>query len=464
MKKQNHPNVIWIFGDQHRGQALSCMGNTNLRTPHIDKMAETGVNFTRAVSGSPLCSPFRGSLLSGLYPHQCVPGHDCAMADGIVTLGDVLQVAGYSTAYFGKWHVDGLENRGGVSREAFQTVSKPRRRGFDTWLGYENNNSPWDCWLHGHRDDGTDVPHYLLDGYETDCLTELLLEHVDRKAQQERPFFAVLSVQPPHAPYVAPEEWMQRHSAEDVQLRPNVPPVESYREERKADLAGYYSMIENLDWNVGRVIDRLVDLDIYKNTVVIFFSDHGDMHGSQGRIYKCTPWEESIRIPFIVSGGYSELSRGQKTDCLINHIDMAPTTLGLCGVSVPENMTGFDYSCVIRGEAVEHVPDSAFLQLVDPGWGDVGYAVDRDRPWRGIVTRDGWKFAALEHQPWVMYNLNEDPYETINLVFDFRFAEKRKELQMLLEQWIARTGDEFILPEPITGTYLKHHGLREISD
>ena len=99
MKEEKHPNVIWIFGDQHRGQALSCMGDPNLQTPNIDRLAETGINFTRAVSGCPLCSPFRGSLLSGLYPHECVPGHDCAMPDGITTVGDVLQDAGYSTAW-----------------------------------------------------------------------------------------------------------------------------------------------------------------------------------------------------------------------------------------------------------------------------------------------------------------------------------------------------------------------------
>lgn len=196
------PNVIWIFGDQHRAHALGCNGDPNLHTPHLDRLSAEGINFTRALMGTPLCCPCRGSLLTGLYPHQCVPGHEYALPESQPTLAHAFAKNGYHTAYFGKWHLDGFHERQG--RAALHTVAQPRRGGFDIWLGYENNNSPWDCWVHGH--DGTgEQQHYRLDGFETDVLTDLLLDHLSDRAQEpDRPFFAALSVQPPHNPSPRP--------------------------------------------------------------------------------------------------------------------------------------------------------------------------------------------------------------------------------------------------------------------
>ncbi len=447
MKISDKPNIIWILGDQHRGQALSCMGDPNARTPNIDYLAANGVNFVRAVAGCPLCSPFRGSMLTSRYPHECVSGHDCAIPDAMPMISEPFKNAGYKTAYFGKWHVDGAKNRSPETREAFQCVKRERRGGFDTWLGYENNNSQWDCWLHGHFDNGNEVPHFQLPEFETDSLTELFLEYIQSHNAAESPFFAALSVQPPHCPYLAPREWLEKYTPSGISLRRNVPPVARIRKEAKKDLAGYYAMIENLDYNVGRIIQLLENLDILKNTYVIFFSDHGDMHGSHGKILKCVPWEESIRIPFIVSGGSCLERKSRKYSYPLNHVDIAPTTLGIAGIKIPEWMRGFDYSPAVFGRPCGDTPDSAFLQLVNPGWGPTGFAVDRERPWRGIVTAGGWKYAVLEHQPWVMYNLNEDPYELVNLALDRRYLAQRKCLQTQLAQWLKRNGDDFPVPE-----------------
>jgi arylsulfatase A-like enzyme len=144
----SRPNVIWVFGDQHRGQALGHMGDPNVRTPHIDRLATHGFTSTAAVAGSPLCCPYRGSLLSGRYPHQCIPGHEHPYPEGMPTLAHPLKEAGYHTAYFGKWHLDGMKERAG--RVGTRVVPRDRRGGFDVWLGYENNNAPWDCYVHGY--------------------------------------------------------------------------------------------------------------------------------------------------------------------------------------------------------------------------------------------------------------------------------------------------------------------------
>lgn len=440
-------NIIWIFGDQHRAQALSCNGDPNLNTPEIDRLAADGLNFDRAVSGYPLCCPYRGALLSSRYPHHAVPGHQYQLPPELPTVAHAFKDYGYETAYFGKWHVDGFQESTG--RAAMHTVPRERRGGFDTWLGYENNNSQWDCWVHGHARGGAEVAHYRLPGYETDALTDLLLAFISSKADEQQqgsmtPFFAALSVQPPHDPYVAPAEFMRRHNPNTLQMRPNVPHIPRVQEQARRELAGAYAMIENLDWNVGRIRQALAEAGLDHDTTLIFFSDHGDMHGSQGQFRKTSPWEESMRVPFIISGPPTRYGHGGgRTPLPINHVDIAPTSLGLCGLDAPDWMVGHDYSHLYRLDRPRQtLPDSAFLQLVIP----TGHSHSVDRPWRGVVTADNWKYIVLENQPWLLFNLNEDPYEQANLAHNTRFKVERKRLHDRLAQWIADTGDSFALP------------------
>ena len=440
-----HKNAIWIFGDQHRAQALSCNGDPNLNTPHLDRLSAEGQNYERAVSGFPLCCPFRGSLLTSRYPHECVPGHEYPLPEGMPTVADVFNKHDFDTAYFGKWHLGGFEERKG--RAAMFITDPNRRGGFDTWVGYDNNNSQWDTWVHGGQGDG--AFHYRLPGFETDCLTDMLIDYIRRQAEMRKarngqPFFAVLSVQPPHNPYVAPAEWMAGHTPGQVELRPNVPPVAWVEERARRELAGYYAQIENLDWNVGRVREALAEAGLDLDTNLIFFSDHGDNHGSHGQFLKTSPLEESVRIPFIIGGLHPRYEgRSGRPDVPMNHVDIAPTTLGLCGIDAPEWMRGHDYSGLrLPSRPQLESPDSAFIQSVIP----TGHGDSVDRPWRAVVTRDGWKYVVFEGQPWLMFNLNEDPYELVNLAHNTKFRAERKRLQDRLAKWIADTGDMFTLP------------------
>jgi arylsulfatase A-like enzyme len=438
------PNLIWIFGDQHRAQALGCTGDPNLSTPVLDSLATSS---RTAISGCPLCTPFRGSLLTGFYPHTMLRAHDDAMPDGVPTVATAFRKAGYRTAWFGKWHVDGAANLGGAETSKFQVVRPDRRGDFETWVGYENATEPFDCWVHGNRGKGEEIPHHKLPGYETDALTDILIDYVKSQGDGQ-PFFASLSVLAPHPRYAAPARFTARHDPSSIVLRPNVPPVARIQEEARQSLARYYAAIENLDWNVGRILAALDEAGLRENTIVMFFSDHGDMHGSQARLGKSVPWEESIRIPFCVQGPGIRTDLEHYTE-LINHVDIAPTSLGLCGIDPPAAMAGTDYSGAYREDRPELVaPDSAFIQLVNPA-GPGGPNADRERPWRGIVTEDGWKYAVLEGQPWLLYNLNEDPYETANLALDPYFSAERSRLQERLAAWIEDTGDEFQLPADV---------------
>ncbi|WJH34800.1 sulfatase [Paenibacillus sp. CC-CFT747] len=340
---QGAKNVIWIFGDQQRAQAMSCNGDPNVSTPQMDILAATGVHFTSAVAGFPLCCPYRGSLLTSKYPHEAVPGHQKQLPPEMPTVAHVFNDHGYDTAYFGKWHLDGFQEDKG--RAAMHIVPPERRGGFSRWVGYENNNSPWDCWVHGGE--GEEAFHYRLPGFETDALTDLLIDYIREKGGARRegrsqPFFAVLSVQPPHDPYAGPEPFMGRRRPAEIRLRPNVPAVERVTARARRELAGYYAMIENLDWNLGRLREALESAGLARDTHLVFFSDHGDMHGSHGQIRKTTAYEEAIRVPFIMSGAqpYYDEYRNGLFPVPLNHVDIAPTTLGLCGIEPPNGWTG----------------------------------------------------------------------------------------------------------------------------
>lgn len=449
---KRRPNVIWVFGDQHRAQCLGYRGDPNVRTPNIDNLARNGMRFDGAVAGSPWCCPFRGALLTGQYPHQNgvtqTPG---ALDPAIPTIVAPFREAGYHTAYVGKWHLSG-------SNSSEHTVPPDRRGGFDYWLGYENNNNQNEVYVVG----GGDETPRRLDGYETDALTDCFLGHLrDHVGSAEggdyAPFFAVLSVQPPHSPYVPPMGSAARGGSLNpagVQLRPNVPPVPWIQKKAALDVCGYAAMVENLDHNVGRIREELRHLGVDGDTWILFFSDHGDMLGSHGQWEKSSPWEESIRIPFIVSrlgGAERGRMRTGETDAVLNHVDIAPTTLGLCGIRTPSSMRGHSYAhhCLHPSDPLKAAtdeplsdPESAFLQQIPRKF----HPHSVNKAWRGVVTRDGWKFVCQPGQDWLLHNLNEDPYELANYAHDHAFAYERKRCLSLLQDWIEKTGDEFPLP------------------
>ena len=332
-------------------------------------------------------------------------------------------------------------------------VPRNRRGGFKKWIGYENNNSQYNVWLHGHIDH-TEVPLFRLKGYETDGLTDRFIEYLDEKSKTCEPYFAVLSVQPPHEPNVAPPEFMAKYNPAKIKLRPNVPCSENFQKKVRRDLAGYYAQIENFDYNIGRILNHLIETGAYFNTHIIVFSDHGDCHGSNGHLRKNVPFEEATRIPFIISGeipapyDFDGRLSGDITDVMVNHVDIAPTTLGLCGIDKPDWMEGTDYSGyrLEWRKRPDKIPDSVYLQSMVPTLHGNG----ADRPWRGIVTNDGWKYVCFEDMPWLMYNLRDDPYEMVNLALEPPCFYKRAQLHEKLQEWIDREEDRFNLPKILT--------------
>ncbi|GAA3144160.1 hypothetical protein GCM10010530_74820 [Kribbella aluminosa] len=392
--------------------------------------------------------------MTGRYPlYSGVAGHDHPMPASTATIAGELTGAGYRTGYFGKWHLDGTrpeldEQSGGYPSPRLRMIPPERRGGFEDWWAYENNNRPFDCLLHtdaGKVPEGVPVltatagmEQFRAPGYETDALTDLAIDWIRRRSSEADPFFAVLSVQPPHDPYVAPAEDMARHNAGEVRLRPNVPGIAAVEERARRELSGYYAAIERVDLNVGRLRDELDRLGIRDNTYIVFLSDHGDMHGSHGQWRKTAPWEESIRVPLIIGGPSREHQLAHRLHSLFNQVDLAPTTLGLCGLPTPDWMQGRDLSGLVTAEdEPADEPDSAYIGIPVP----TGHTSSVDRSWRGVVTEDGWKYVSLEQQPWLLFNLNDDPYELVNHGHDPGYRRRRDELHSLLrdtEQRLAQ--------------------------
>ncbi|MBZ0286819.1 MAG: sulfatase, partial [Anaerolineae bacterium] len=279
------PNVVFLLTDQWRLQATGYSGNDQIQTPFIDQLAAESFNFTHAVAGWPVCCPYRASFLTGQYPTtHGVFVNDVPISGGGVGLGEAFRQQGYDTAYIGKWHVDG--------RGRSNYIPPERRLGFTYWKALECTH---DYNHSAYYAQDSDEKRYW-DGYDVFAQTQDAQAYI---AQRDRPFMLVLSWGPPHNPYAtAPAAFQALYAPEDMELRPNVPA--EMADAARGWLAGYYAHCSAIDHSVGEIVRTLEETGLADDTILVFASDHGDMLGSQGNERKQRPWDESIRVPFLV--------------------------------------------------------------------------------------------------------------------------------------------------------------------
>ena len=422
-----HTNVLLVFADQMRGQAMGCAGNAQARTPHLDRLAAEGTRFAHAYCHSPVCTPSRGSLLTGLYPAQHgALVNDVPIRTDVRSMGRIFRDAGYAAGYVGKWHLDS------EPRDKF-TPPGPRRLGFD------------DCWaVHNCTHAYLDTFYYadspepiFIDGYEPEHQTELAREFLRGRAGG--PWCLVVSYGTPHDPYQAvPERWKAMYDPGAVALRPNVPPASA--EAARRDLAGYYAHVTALDEFVGRLMATLEETGQADRTLVVFTSDHGDMHGSQGEIRKQKPWEESIGVP-LVARLPGTIPAGRTTDALVGVVDMLPTILGLAGLGGAEAMQGCDLSAAATGDGAGRED----VLLMNPVSIDDG----KDQPgWWGLRT-PRCTYARTLDGPWLLYDNEADPYQMRNLADDAASADLLHDLDRRLRRRLDEIGEP-MLPWPET--------------
>ncbi len=424
-KPERRPNVVFLLADQWRAQATGYAGDPNLETPQLDRLAGQSVNFTNAVSTCPVCCPYRGSLMTGQYPlTHGVFLNDVPLAGEAVSLAEAFNSAGYHTGYIGKWHLDG---RG---RSSF--IPPERRQGFQYWRANECTHN-YNKSLY-YADD----PQQLFwKGYDAIDQTEDARRYL--RQHRQGPFALVVSWGPPHNPYEsAPEAFRNRFRPEDIQLRPNVP--EESAQAARRDLAGYYAHCAALDVCVGRIVDELNDLGLADDTILVFTSDHGDMIGSQGNQRKQRPWDEAIRVPFLIR--YPRLldANGKQISLPINTPDILPTLLGLCGIDIPDTVEGADRTDLMTGKIAD-ADEAALIMCVNPFGEWTRKAGGRE--YRGIRTRRHTYVRTLDG-PWLLYDNQTDPYQMNNLAGKPEHATLQTDLEAALAARLKETKDEFL--------------------
>ena len=417
------PSILLIMPDQWRSQALGCLGNPDVHTPHFDALARQGVLFRNTFANTPVCCPARAIILTGKYAHKNgMIANDLRLRESQTTLAEFLAAAGYRTGFIGKWHLDGGPRLPGFIPPG------PRRQGFQFWAASECDHT------HFHPVYFRDTPDPIAENrFEPEVWTDRAIEFL--KQAGDAPFFLEVAMGPPHDPYGAPPRFMKQYDPATIAMRPNwVPGVIGAG---RKEIAAYLAAVTAIDEQVGRLIRALDDLGRGDDTIVLVTSDHGDMLGSQGQRHKRKPWEESIHVPGILRYP-SRVKPGRVEDAPLTHVDLAPTLLGLCGLPVPADMQGTDLARLVLGQDMPR-PTSAFFQIFTPFFDD-----DAADPWRGVRTEQ-FMYARTKVGPWVLYDLKADPYEQRNLATDPARASTRADMERQLADWMTRTGDSWSL-------------------
>jgi arylsulfatase A-like enzyme len=420
------PNVLFILADQWRAQAAGFVGDDNARTPHLDRLAAKSVTFSHAVSCTPVCCPYRATLMTGRHPTTTgVFLNDVFLAADPESLGEVFKRAGYDTGYIGKWHLDGHG-----SRSAY--IPRERRQGFVRWMALECTHD------YNNSEYYTDDPiKQTWAGYDAIAQTRELQRWLAER-DPATPFFYFLSWGPPHDPYeTAPAESQTLFNPESIVLRPNVPA--SLHNTVRANLAGYYAHIATLDNCINDLLQTLDELGLADDTILVFTSDHGDMHGSQNQFAKEQPWDESILVPFLIRYP-AVLGKTQRTIPMpLNTPDILPTLLGLAGLAIPQTVEGSDLSPVLRSEKAPE-ENAALIMCVSPF--GVWSRQAGGKEYRGL-RGDRFTYVRDLAGPWLLYDNDADPYQLNNLVNQADFAKVQADLETQLASKLGAIDDSF---------------------
>lgn len=305
------PNLVYIFADQLRYDMFGHVGNRVAITPNFDRLASEGMRFVNATSVTAVCAAYRASLFTGKYTSSTgmVINESC-MNPNQDTIAYRLHEAGYNLGYLGKWHLVDQHGRSipqGAARMGVQHASE--------WKAYNFNHDNY----HGYywEDEGAEMSKVRIEGYQTDTWNDLACNFATEAATSEQPFALFLSYSVPHDPWTKrnlPPGYYEKFDGVDFGHPPNFkedPDQYADREKSpdefdkwKASLPEnrrcYYAMVNYLDDKLGELLSAIENAGCAEDTVVVYTSDHGEMFGSQGRVFKLTFYEESSRVPFLI--------------------------------------------------------------------------------------------------------------------------------------------------------------------
>lgn len=427
------PNVVFMIADDQRADMLSCMGNRYLKTPNCDRLASEGIRFTNAFVTSAVCSPSRGSFLTGKHVHQCGTQPIIHMNHTFhrnerpfpARLHDI----GYHSAHFGKWHLGEGDKK------------KP---GYDHWVGYYALTTFFNPVL------TTNGVQKQYKGFSDFVIADLAAEHIKKIAKQDKPFCVYVAFGAPHYDFSFPKHLENVLDGVEIETPPSV--TEDVTKSGKpkciqnsplrlerllashAHAASKVGSLEvmtrrymrsslSLDESVGKIMKALEDAGVVDDTIVVYTSDHGHMLGEHGLGAKHLAYEESIRIPLIVR--YPKLiSSGMVRDELMANIDVAPTLLDLCRAPVPDDVAGLSMRPLFEaGPVPEWRDDFAFLH-------ETCVAV---RTHKHKLTH----YQNVDERE--LYDLVRDPYEITNLIDDPAYASTLKDMERRLDRHLRKT-------------------------
>jgi arylsulfatase A-like enzyme len=445
------PNILWIVTTQWRAQACGYAGDPNARTPCLDALAAESVNFTQAVTPHPFGPFARAAMLTGVpSPENGVRDYFDPLPTEARTIAHALGQRGYATAFFGKWHLWKRDPAAPLVGEAHAKIIVPpeARGGFEFWEGFESGFLLNDPWLHGTRLAQTKQ----FQGYQSDVVCGRAAEWLrqakgarpeargQKSEGESHPWFCVVSLEAPHPPYDAPASGIKPRDPREISLPANVPRGGETEKQARRELAGYYAHIEATDRAIGPLLARAPR----ENTLVVFTSVHGDMHGAQGLFRKGWPHEESVRVPLVVRGLRS-MTNGE---CRMTNDD-AVSLVDLPAMMLAEVENGKSQISDLKFQI-----KNAFARISMPSV--VNLPQQCDRMWRGVRTKTR-KLVLNPHStgstrstssgqagspqassgqadgtPWLFFDLEKDPHERRNLALDTTRAREMAELQALI--------------------------------
>ena len=464
------PNIILILADDLGWRDLGCMGSTFYETPRIDELAKQGALFRSAYTASPVCSPTRGSILTGKYPSRINlsnisgsrgstgPGYklnapSCVgnMPDGDVTLAEALKEAGYATAHMGKWHLAAHDDQ--------ERKTYPQGNGFDINIAGGEAGQPGSYYFpyQDKQHPGFNVPG-LEDGKPGDYVTDALTDHAVRFIEQNagKPFFLNLWHFAVHTPIQPRKDKVPKYEKKakalglDKTSMAAQPELQSFSHTHQ-DNPAYAALLDSLDESVGRILDTLKRLKLEENTIVVFFSDNGGLSTGPGaksptsvrplRAGKAWLYEGGIRVPLIIRYP-GAVKSGRTVEAPVVSTDLYPTLLDLAGLPLrpQQHVDGVSLKPLLTGEkdALDreaiyfHYPHYHHINTMGPS---------------GAVRAGDYKLVEpYETGKVELYNLRDDIGETRDLAAEK--PELAARLAKMLDDWRKSSGAKMTEANP----------------
>jgi choline-sulfatase len=444
------PNILWLCADDFAPSVCGAYGNRQVRTPNLDRLAAEGIRFDRAFCACPLSTPSRQAFWTGRYPRSIgVTLSPTPLPEGEVTIPALLSSEGYETGAVGKthyysprrhefdWCVDLAEHRQWLEAKGARPLP-PGISVLGPWRPFYDPTPVWlnsDCLPYGSVDADMAGTFFALQA------EEYLLR------ERQAPFFLFVSFYEPHAPFHFPIEYHGRHSPGAFAVphaRPDevdqIPTVFRglTRAEKQGIIAAYYTSVEHMDKNVGIVLDALDVSGHTDDTLVIFTGDHGYLLGQHGRFEKHCCYEPAVRSAFLMRLP-KLIQPGQASSALVELIDIVPTILTICGVTVPGNMQGRSLVRLLRGEEKVH------REYVIAEYADNEEAMIRSERWKLVYSTgqrrrlDGYALHRPLGRSIQLYDLVQDPEEATNVATGSKHAATVNELIAQLAEHMRST-------------------------